>query len=47
MIYYTFEEMRDLLANYSELTDRQKFWIMQSIRHIIANFDSNEETNVH
>ncbi len=39
MTYYTIEEMRDLLANYSELSDQQKYWIMQSIKHLITNFD--------
>lgn len=45
MTYYTIEEMRDLLENYSELSDRQKYLIMQSIRYIITNFDNDEENN--
>lgn len=47
MTYYTLEEMKELLSNYSELSDWQKYWIMQSIRHIIANFDDGEKTGVH
>jgi hypothetical protein len=47
MTYYTFEEIKDLLANYSELSDQQKYLIMQSIRHIIANLDNGEEISVH
>lgn len=42
MIYYTFEEIKDLLANYSELSDQQKYLIMQSIRHIIATAAQKE-----
>lgn len=44
MTHYTLEEMKELFANYSKLTAKQKYLIMQSIRHIIANFNNGGST---
>lgn len=47
MTHYTLEEMKELFANYSKLTAKQKYLIMQSIRYLIANPDYVDIEDTH